>query len=312
MKADHLASSTSGADAGSSDDLGLYVDYLVFDRGVRESTAKAYLRDVERLIDWLSTSGQDSVAAVDHRVLREYVYHLKDVGRAPSTIRRTLSSLASYFGFLVEEGRIPTDPTELVEPPAPRRPLPDVLSLAEVDALLAAPDPGSERYLRDRAILELLYATGMRVSELTRLTRTDVDLEARMVRVIGKGERQRLVPFGEPAARAVERYLRDLRPEFADAESAGVVFLNRRGGGLSRMSVWTTVRENAERAGIRRKVSPHTLRHTCATHLLEGGADLRIVQELLGHADIATTQIYTHLDREHVRATHRASHPRSG
>lgn len=303
----------SAPDPGPTDssDLGLYIDYLVFDRGVSDSTAKAYVRDVERLVDWLSATGRASVDMIDHRGLREYVYHLKDAGRAPSTIRRTLSALASYFGFLVEEGRIATDPTELVQPPAPRRPLPDVLGVAEVEALLEAPDPESDRYLRDRAILELLYATGMRVSELTGLTRSDVDLEARMLRVIGKGDRQRLIPFGEPAAQALERYLRDLRPKLADSSSEGAVFLNRRGGGLSRMSVWTTVKENARRAGIQRKVSPHTLRHTCATHLLEGGADLRIVQELLGHADISTTQIYTHLDREHVRDAHRAAHPRS-
>jgi integrase/recombinase XerD len=165
---------------------------------------------------------------------------------------------------------------------------------------------------RDRSILELLYATGMRVSELTQLTLGRLDLENRLVLVVGKGSRERVLPFGEPAARSLGRYLRDVRPALDRGAAEGALFLNRRGTRFTRMSVWTLVQTSARRAGVEKRVSPHTLRHSFATHLLEGGADLAAVQDLLGHADIATTQIYTHLDREHLRRVHRAFHPRSG
>jgi integrase/recombinase XerD len=291
--------------------LELFADYLAFDRGLAERSVRAYFGDVERLVDWLRSRHGDALETITHADLREYMFHLKDAGLAPSTIRRALSSIRSYFTFLVEEGDIPSDPTELLESPRTWRTLPTVLSRQEVERMLEAPDPDSPVHWRERAILELLYATGMRVSELTGLSLPRLFLEERLVQVLGKGSKERLLPFGEPAARALERYLREVRPSLDQGAGDGALFLNRRGTRLTRMSVWTLVRVAADRGGIEKPVSPHTLRHSFATHLLEGGADLAVVQDLLGHADIGTTQIYTHLDREHVRAVHRKHHPRA-
>jgi integrase/recombinase XerD len=291
--------------------LELFADYLAFERGLSDASVRAYFGDVERLVAWLGVEGFDAPSGVTHGDLRRYVFHLKDGGKAPASIRRALSSIRSYFAFLVDEGAVTSDPTDLLESPSAWRSLPGVLSRVEVERLLDTPDPSSPVHWRDRAILELLYATGVRVSELTGLTLSRLLLAERLALVVGKGSKERLVPFGEPAARATERYLRDLRPKLDRGEGQGVVFLNRRGTPLTRMSVWTLVRNAARGAGVERSISPHTLRHSFATHLLQGGADLSVVQDLLGHADIGTTQIYTHLDREHLRAVHRRHHPRA-
>jgi integrase/recombinase XerD len=238
------------------------------------------------------------------------VYRLKDSGLAPSSIRRALSSLRSYFAFLLDEGVVDSDPSERLESPRMWRRLPGALSVEEVQALLEAPDQGHPHFWRDRAILEVLYATGMRVSELVDLKVGDLDLDQGVCSVFGKGSKERLVPMGAPARMTLERYLREVRPRLDTGKGGGRVFLNHRGRPLSRMAVWNLVKANAERAGIRGRVSPHTLRHSFATHLLEGGADLAAVQELLGHADISTTQVYTHVDREYLREVHRTFHPR--
>jgi integrase/recombinase XerD len=242
--------------------------------------------------------------------MRDYTFHLKDAGLAATSIRRAQSALRTYYGFLIAEGLIDEDPTERLESPRVWRRLPDVLSREAVARLVEAPPEGRALYWRDRTILELLYATGMRVSELVALPLRALDLDERIVLVFGKGSKERLVPIGGPAVRAAERYLRDVRPALDRGRGEGRVLLNARGRPLSRQSVWTLVRESSQRAGIEARVSPHTLRHSFATHLLEGGADLAAVQELLGHADISTTQIYTHVDREYLRETHRKHHPR--
>jgi integrase/recombinase XerD len=272
------------------------------------------LRDLRALVDYLVERGVGSPAAVGATDLREYVFHLKDRGQAPTSIRRAQSSLRTYWAFLLGEGEVEADPTERMETPKVWRRLPDVLSRTEIERLLEAPDPDHPLHWRDRAVLELLYATGMRVSELAELPLTAVDLAQRVCLVFGKGSKERIVPMGGPAVRALDRYLRDVRPALdrgpREGKGKGRVFLNARGGPLSRQAVWAIVRASCARAGIPRRVSPHTLRHSFATHLLEGGADLAAVQELLGHADIATTQIYTHLDREHLRDVHRRYHPR--
>jgi integrase/recombinase XerD len=216
----------------------------------------------------------------------------------------------TYFSFLLAEGVLEDDPTERLESPRVLRSLPDHLSHEEVERFLEALEPDHPLFWRDRAILELLYATGMRVSELAQLPLRSLDLDDGFLTVFGKGSKERLVPVGGPARRALERYLRDLRPELEGGEGKGRVFLTARGRPLSRQTVFNLVKKAAERAGIEKTVSPHTLRHTFATHLLEGGADLAAVQELLGHADISTTQIYTHVDREYLREMHRTHHPR--
>lgn len=287
-----------------------FVDHLAFERGLADRTLEAYRRDLERFLEFLASRGVAAPEAIESGDLREYVYHLKDRGLAPSTIRRAQSALRTYFSFLLTEGVVEDDPTERIESPRVGRRLPDVLTRDEVLALLEAPDPERDLYWRDRAILELFYATGMRVSELVGLPLTALDLEEGFCSVFGKGSKERLVPVGRQARAALERYLREVRPRLDRGEGEGIVFLSHFGRPLSRMGVWKLVKEAADAAGIDKKVSPHTLRHTFATHLLEGGADLVAVQELLGHADISTTQIYTHLDREYLRDVHRRFHPR--
>jgi integrase/recombinase XerD len=287
-----------------------FADYLTFERGLSERTIRAYDRDLRRLLAFLESEGIQRPADVTHGHLRAYVFHLKDRGLAASSIRRAQSSLRTFFAFLLDEGVLEDDPSDRLESPRVWRRLPDVLSTEEVVRLVEAPDPEHRMYWRDRAILEFLYATGVRVSELTDLLLTSLHLEEALCLVYGKGSKERLVPVGGPARRALGRYLGDLRPRLDRGEGEGRVFLNHRGRPLSRMAVYSLVRDHAERAGIDRKVSPHTLRHTFATHLLEGGADLAAVQELLGHADISTTQIYTHVDREYLQDVHRRYHPR--
>jgi len=287
-----------------------FADFLTFERGLSDRTIKAYHRDLDRFLDFLDRRGVRRPGEIDHGDLRAHVYELKDRGLAASTIRRAQSALRTYFAFLLAEGVVESDPSERMESPRTGRRLPTVLSTEEAEALLAAVDESSPLHWRDRAILEVLYATGIRVSELVSLSLADLDLDEGFLTVFGKGAKERIVPVGGPAIRALERYLRELRPELRAGGGGGVVFLSHRGNPLSRMTIWNVVTDCAERAGIEKKVSPHTLRHSFATHLLEGGADLAAVQELLGHADISTTQIYTHVDREYLRTVHREHHPR--
>ena len=290
--------------------LELFLDHLAVERGSSERTLDAYRRDVGRLLVFLADEGVRDPAGVRPLHLREFTYALKDHGLAPSSIRRAQSAIRTYFGFLLVEGVLADDPTERMESPKTGRTLPDVLSHEEVAALVEAPDPDSKVYWRDRAILEVLYGSGLRVSEAAELPIRSVFADEGLLLVFGKGGKERLVPTGGAALRALDRYLREVRPRLDRGKGRGIVFLNQRGTPLSRMSIWSLVKRSAEAAGIERKVSPHTLRHSFATHLLEGGADLAAVQELLGHADISTTQIYTHVDREYLREVHRTFHPR--
>jgi integrase/recombinase XerD len=287
-----------------------FADFLAFERGLSERTVAAYVRDLRGLSEFLTERGLWGPEVAQHTDLREYVFHLKDRGLAATSIRRVQSSMRTYWAFLLGDGVVDVDPTERLESPRVGRLLPVVLSRNDVGRLLTSPDPDHPLHWRDRAVLELLYATGMRVSELSELALTALDPEEDVCLVFGKGSKERLVPMGRPAARALGRYLQDVRPRLEHGKGRGHVFLNARGGPLSRQAVWRIVREACRRAGLAQTVSPHTLRHTFATHLLEGGADLAAVQELLGHADIATTQIYTHLDRQHLKDVHRRYHPR--
>jgi len=285
-------------------------DYLTFERGLSERTVVSYGRDLSRWMAFLRDAGVLDPASVDVRVLREWVFDLKERGLAPTSIRRAQSAVRTYFGFLMGEGVLETDPTDRLDSPRVDRTLPDFLSREEIDRLLESPDATHRLYWRDRAVLEFLYATGVRVSELVELRIASMDVEEGFATVFGKGSKERLVPVGGPALRSVERYLREVRPLLDTGKGEGRVFLNARGTPIRRESIWSLVRTAAKRAGIQRKVSPHTLRHTFATHLVEGGADLAAVQELLGHADISTTQMYTHLDRAYLREIHRRYHPR--
>lgn len=288
----------------------MFREYMVFERGLSERTVDAYLGDLRKLFAHLVSEGVDRPEAVRPEHVRGWVAGLRSGGLAPASVRRARSSARTYFGFLLAEGVLDADPTEHLQAPKVDRKLPDYLTVDETKRLLEAPDPDHDHYWRDRAMLEVLYATGMRVSELTGLTLSLLDLDEGFATVFGKGAKERLVPIGAPALRALRRYLRELRPRLDRGSGKGIVFLTARGRPIRRESVWRVVRNAARRAGLQRDVSPHTLRHTFATHLVEGGADLAAVQELLGHVDISTTEIYTHLDRAYLRDVHRRFHPR--
>jgi integrase/recombinase XerD len=287
-----------------------FCDHLTIERGLSPRTLDAYRRDVERLSEFLLARGVKRPGEATAADLRDFVYHLKDRGLQPTSIRRNLSGVRTYFGWLLGEGLVVTDPTERVELPRTWRRLPGVLTREEVERLIEAPDPSDAMFWRDRAMLEFAYASGVRVSELIGLRVRDLILDEKLASVTGKGSKERIVPIGRAAMQALIVYLREIRPNLV-RDAQGAVFLNQRGSPLSRMGVWKILRKHVRRAGLTKGVTPHTLRHSFATHLLEGGADLASVQEMLGHADIATTQIYTHVEREYLRDVHRRYHPRA-
>ncbi|HXI20405.1 MAG TPA: site-specific tyrosine recombinase XerD [Gemmatimonadales bacterium] len=290
--------------------LEMFRDYLALELGHSPNTVASYLRDLRRLTAFVTGRGAREPGAVTRRQLREFVFALKDLGLAPATIRRQVSAIRTYYGFLLAEGRVESDPADRLEMPRRGRVLPDVLSVPEIESLLAAPQVDEPLAWRDRALLELGYGAGLRVSELCGLTRQNLLLSEGLVRVLGKGSKERLVPIGRKVIGAVSVYLHQVRPELDRGRTQDRVLLNARGQPLSRVGAWGIVRRRARQAGIRKRVTTHSLRHSFATHLLEGGADLRAVQEMLGHADLSTTQIYTHVDREYLRTVHRKFHPR--
>ncbi len=301
---------TRAAAAARAFRLELFRDYLALEGGHSGNTVESYLRDLKRLVTWLDQRGIVGPGAVARKDLKAFVFALKDLGLSAATIRRQVSAIRTYYGFLLSEGEIEQDPSDRLELPRRGRRLPDTLAVPEVEAMLTAPDPDAPLAWRDRALLELGYGAGLRVSELCGLGLPDLLLAEGLVRVLGKGSKQRLVPIGRNVIGAVSVYLHQVRPELDRGRSRDRVLLNARGSPLSRVGAWGIVRRCARAAGIRKRVTTHTLRHSFATHLLEGGADLRAVQEMLGHADLSTTQIYTHVDREYLRSVHRQYHPR--
>jgi integrase/recombinase XerD len=285
-------------------------DFLALEAGHSANTIESYLRDLRRLGEFATSRGVRDPARLSRALLRDFVYMLKDLGLSAASIRRGVSAIRTYYGFLVGEGRVSDDPSDRLESPRRGRVLPDTLTVQEVEALLAAPNLEQPLAWRDRALLELAYGAGLRVSELCGLSLTDLLLAENLVRIFGKGGKERLVPIGRSVIGAASVYLHQMRPALDRGKSKNRVLLNARGEPLSRVGAWGIVRRATQRAGITKRVTPHTLRHSFATHLLEGGADLRAVQEMLGHADLSTTQIYTHVDREYLRSVHKQFHPR--
>jgi len=282
-----------------------FLDHLALERGLATNTLAAYRRDLEAHLGFLTEIGLRHPREADESHLLRFLGRLRKAGAAPKTVLRKLSAARSFYRYLVREGVIPADPTANMESHRLEARLPGVLSLEEVEAMLSKPDTATARGLRDRALLELLYATGLRVSELTQLERGDVNLKLGFVRCIGKGARERIVPVGRRAIEAIERYL-DSRESDSPA-----LFPGRSGGKLTRVACWKIIKRYAALAGVASRVSPHTLRHSFATHLLERGADLRAIQEMLGHADISTTEIYTHVSADHLREVYQSTHPRA-
>lgn len=285
-------------------------DFLALEAGHSANTVESYLRDLRRLGEFATSRGVRDPARLTRALLRDFVYMLKDIGLSAASIRRGVSAIRTYYGFLAGEGRVSNDPSDRLESPRRGRVLPDTLTVAEVESLLAAPKLEQPLAWRDRALLELAYGAGLRVSELCGLGLSDLLLAENLVRIFGKGGKERLVPIGRSVIGAASVYLHQMRPLLDRGKSKNRVLLNARGEPLSRVGAWGVVRRATEQAGIAKRVTPHTLRHSFATHLLEGGADLRAVQEMLGHADLSTTQIYTHVDREYLRSVHKQFHPR--
>jgi integrase/recombinase XerD len=285
-----------------------FLDAMWMEAGLSENTLSAYRRDLFGLQDWLE-SRQLDISKAERGDLLAYLGVLSANGQKPRSIARLLSSLRRFYRYLVREGLREDDPTRLIEAPKLGRSLPESLSESEVEALLAAPTD-SPLGIRDSAMLELIYATGLRVSELVGLTMSQISLQQGLVRVVGKGNKERLVPLGEEAQARIENYLKFSRPELLDGRPCDHLFVTNRAAGMTRHAFWHIVKRYATQAGISKHLSPHTLRHAFATHLLNHGADLRVVQLLLGHSDLSTTQIYTHVARERLKALHAQHHPR--
>ena len=295
-----------------------YLDHLGVERGLAANTLASYRRDLRRYLEFLDERGVDGLDAVRQETVSEFLMRLRegDENHPPlsaGSAARTVVAVRGFHKFAVRDGLTESDPASGVKPPAPAKRLPKALPLSDVEAILAAAgSPGTTLALRDRALLEVLYGTGARISEAVGLDVDDIDLETRTVRLVGKGSKERMVPLGSYAAEALSAYLVRGRPELsAVGQATPAVFLNARGGRLSRQSAWTVLGKAAERAGITVDVSPHTLRHSFATHLLDGGADVRVVQELLGHASVTTTQIYTLVTVDKLREVYATAHPRA-
>ena len=290
-----------------------FLQYLTIERGLSRNTAAAYRHDLKDFAEWLSEHGIESFRDAGREMIVDYLdFEHSERAMEPATLARRLVSIKMLYRHLAEEGILPENPAEVLDSPKLWHALPDFLSVSEVDALLKAWSPdGDPLELRNRSMLELLYASGLRVSELTHLPLTAPDFESGLVRVTGKGDKTRVVPVGQTALELLKRYLAEARPVLAEKNPASpYVFLSRHGKRLDRERVWAVVKEAAVRAGIQKDIHPHTLRHSFASHLLANGADLRVIQEMLGHADIATTEIYTHVDASRLHEIHRKFHPR--
>lgn len=292
----------------SKDLLHNFQNHLIAE-GDELATVRAYDYDLKQLVEYLNRSDQDIESATTQD-LRHFVHSLFDLGLAPVSINRKISSIKAFYRFLLRNKNISVNPAEELELQKVRRKLPVVLSVEEVAAILESANERTALGMRDRVCLELLYSSGLRISELLGLKISDLKTDDGLVSVIGKGNKQRFVPFGMRARKAIEDYLSSGRPVLLKKKSSSLFILNARGGRLSRMGFCKILRKYRLRSGVKKRVTAHTFRHSFATHLLEGGADLRAVQELLGHADISTTQIYTHTDREYLKEVHRLFHPR--
>ena len=288
-----------------------FLDHIRLERGLSENTVEAYGRDLCRYLGALSGSGMEDLSNISAGMISDHLRTLADLGLASSSVGRCLTAIRMFHRFLNAEGIVTDLPTEHLAPPKVGRKLPSVLSIDEMNRLLASPDTTTALGTRDRALLETMYGAGLRVSEVVELVPEQILFDLEVIRVIGKGNKERVVPVGGSARAWLTTYIRLARESLVRSSSPHSVFLNFRGGQLSRMGIWKILGGHVGRAQIEKDVSPHTLRHSFATHLLEGGADLRAVQEMLGHADISTTQIYTHIDREYLKEVHRSFHPRA-
>jgi integrase/recombinase XerD len=287
-----------------------FINFLAVERGLAQNTLLAYRRDLVKYVGHLTKKGVGDINEVIRKEITDFMYALKEQGLSTNSICRSLAAIKTFHRFLVRERLAKDDPTNLVETPKIWKRVPEVLSSDEIESMIAAAKGRTRQTIRDQAVLELFYASGMRVSELANLKVENVNLDVGYVRCIGKGSKERIIPIGRRAREAVIKYCEKVRGKLLKDPTVPHLFLSRLGKRLSRQSVWKIIKCYARKAGIKREIKPHTLRHSFATHLLERGADLRSVQEMLGHADISTTQIYTHIDKERLKSIHKQFHPR--
>jgi len=287
-----------------------FLNYLSVERGLAQNTLLAYRRDLAAYAEHLKKNGVADSAQTRREQITEYIFHQKKSGLSATSICRSLAAIKTYHRFLVREGLAKEDPTALVDTPKIWKRVPDVLSQGEIELILKAAQGKKSQQVRDTAILELFYASGLRVSELVNLRVDNVNFDIGYVRCVGKGSKERIIPVGRTAREAVARYCQEARPKLTKGQMITDLFLSRLGRRMTRQSIWKLIKFYARKANIKKEIKPHTLRHSFATHLLEHGADLRSVQEMLGHSDISTTQIYTHVDRERLRSIHKQFHPR--
>ncbi len=291
--------------------IDIFLDYLRVERGVSHNTISSYANDLKKTQLYWKSIGISNIADVKKENIIQFIEHQKKKGFSVSSIARNLSALKSFFRFLVRDRILSKDPTSMIETPRLWKKIPDILDPKEVDKLLSQPNIRKDKGLRDKAILETMYATGLRVSEVASLQVQSVNLEVGFLRVKGKGGKERIVPIGQKALHFLGRYLNQVRSKLLKGKVCDALFISSYKKGLSRQSIWKMIKIYLKKAYIRKDVYPHILRHSFATHLLEGGADLRSVQEMLGHSDISTTQIYTHINKSRLREIHKKYHPRS-
>ncbi len=287
-----------------------FLNYLSVERGLAKNTINSYRQDLKLYQQYLNSQHLSSFLKINKTDITNFMLNQKDKGLSANSIARRLVAIKSFYRFLVRERIIKSDPTSLIETPKLWKKIPQTLSIAEVEALIQQPNLRDRQGIRDRAILDIMYSTGMRVSEVVNLKLDNANLDMGFVRCIGKGNKERIIPLGRHACLAIKRYIETARPNFTKKKPSDYLFLNRFGQRLSRQSLWKIIKKYAKAARIKKQIRPHTLRHSFATHLLERGADLRSVQEMLGHSDISTTQVYTHINKDRLKNIHRMFHPR--
>lgn len=287
-----------------------FLNYLSVERGLSRNTMISYKEDLDTYINFLNRRHIDALSKASRDDIVNFMLYQKDKGLATNSVARRLAAIKAFYRFLVRERILKTDPTSLIDSPKLWKKVPETLSLNEVDALLSQPNLKDKQGIRDKAILETLYATGMRVSEAVNLKTDNVNLDIGFLRCIGKGNKERIIPIGKKAITSIKRYLEISRPHLLKKQKCEYLFLNRFGKKISRQSLWKIIKKYSREAKIRKPIRPHILRHSFATHLLERGADLRSVQEMLGHSNISTTQIYTHINKDRLKTIHKMFHPR--
>ena len=287
-----------------------FLDYLSVERGLSSNTIESYGRDLRKYVDFLKRKGIGSIEGSSRKDITSFMMKLKDKGLSANSISRNLVAIKVFYRFLMRERIIKDDPASVLDSPKLWKKLPDVLSLSEVEKILDAPDTKDPREIRDRAALELMYATGMRVSEVANLRIEGINRDLGIVRCLGKGQKERIVPVGKSAMKALDIYLQKSRSRLLKNKTSPYIFITQQGKKMSRVSFWKIIKKYTKLCSINKRITPHTLRHSFATHLLERGADLRVVQELLGHSNISTTQIYTHINKDRLKSIHAKYHPR--